>query len=160
MEKVAVGAHKIRVQLSVPMQGGRKARYRCRRRRRCHVYCQGTKEGRRMGRTNGRQSLVRSRSHHPTATAGSKLRMSNALGKHITHAARSLVSPLRQGRRPGHVGPHPGVGDDVLDVAAHLKSRHGKSLHRNEGQGNSWGECDCHPIAWVASPCLLLTLYA
>ena len=56
-------------------------------------------------------------------------------------------SPLRQGRRPGHVGPHPGVGDDVLDVAAHLKSRHGKSLHRNEGLGNSGGDCDCHPSA-------------
>ena len=48
-------------------------------------------EGREEDGKNERQSLVRSRSHHPTA--GSKLRMSNALGKHITHAARSLVPP-------------------------------------------------------------------
>ena len=45
------------------------------------------------------------------------------------------------------MGPHPGVADDVLDVAAHLNSRHGKSLRRNEGLGNSGGDCDCHPSA-------------
>ena len=74
----------------------------------------GWEERTAVARSVGRGRIIQPR-------VGSKLRMSNALGKHITHAARSLVPPpLGQGRRPGHVGPHPGVGDDVLDVAAHL----------------------------------------
>ena len=44
-----------------------------------------------MGRTNGSRSFGRGRIIQPRV--GSKLRMSNALGKHITHAACSLVPP-------------------------------------------------------------------